>query len=123
MKLYLVDEGMLLSERDPEFEHYNTVYDQKHGYFDENQYYESTSENAIFAACFYVFQGKPGTYAVVTVQDGFDDSVVENISEISVENADYSVENIIFSICKDESGKILFPFISSTDNKKGVDSI
>lgn len=39
MRVYLIDEGILLTENDKEFESYATVYDKKYGYYDEGQYY------------------------------------------------------------------------------------
>ena len=37
MKAYLLDEGILLTEKDAKFESYNTVYDKKYGYYEETR--------------------------------------------------------------------------------------
>ena len=46
MKAYLVDLGFLLDKTDKEFSFYASVYDHKHAYYDINQYYVKTLEEA-----------------------------------------------------------------------------
>ena len=47
MRAYLIDEGILLTEEDEEFESYATVYNKKYGYYDEGQYYVKDEQRAI----------------------------------------------------------------------------
>ena len=46
MKAYLVDIGILLDYDDKEFDAYACVYDKRWGYYDTNQYYVPTLEQA-----------------------------------------------------------------------------
>ena len=46
MKVFLVEVGILLDETDKEFDAYSTVYDKKHGYFDENTIPKTVLNNA-----------------------------------------------------------------------------
>lgn len=107
-----LDVGVLLTETDSEFEYYNCAYDCKYGYYDENQiaYKESDKKDAIKYAKEYVQNGCNMTYAVLTNQgecangnDGeFDDGCVEDF--------DYHVRDIIYSVAKID-GKIVENFI------------
>lgn len=117
MLLYLIDIGILLENEDPEFEYYNIVYDHKYGYYDKNQYYKKSKDVAIKEAMEYVKNGPVGAYAVVTLQDGFDDNMKDDdIAELNIESPDYIVSAVIYSIKKDKDEKLLESFIM-TDSK------
>lgn len=101
MKAYLVDVGILLSSKDEEFDFYSCVYDHKYGYYDENQYYVSTQEEAIRQALEYVKQGVDGTYGVVSVTT-LDNVTKEDIDNgnVDVSDEDYTKENICAGYAK-----------------------
>lgn len=109
MKAYLLDEGILLTEKDAEFEHYNIVYDHKYGYYDEGQCYVATMEDAINQAMQYVKEGVEKTYAVVS-NTTLDDDIDINDDELCVEDEEYIVDNIVYSVAK-INGKIVENFI------------
>ncbi len=66
MIAYLVDVGVLLSDEHEEFDSYAIVYDKCHGYYDENQFYTKTREEAIEYVKKYVDNGVDTTYGVVS---------------------------------------------------------
>lgn len=66
MTAYLVDVGILLSKENKEFDFYASVYDKKHGYYDENQFYTRTKKEAIEYVKKYVDDGVETTYGVVS---------------------------------------------------------
>jgi hypothetical protein len=109
MRAYLLDVGILLTEKDTEFESYNTVYDKKYGYYDEGQCYIATEDEAIKQAKQYVVDGVENTYAVVS-NTTLDDDIDINDDELCVEDEEYITDNIVYSVAK-INGKIVENFI------------
>ena len=99
MRAYLLDEGILLTEKDAEFESYNTVYDKKYGYYDEGQCYIAAEDEAIKQAKQYVTEGIENTYAVVS-NTTLDDDVDINDEELCVDYEEYITDNIVYSVAK-----------------------
>ena len=101
MKTYLVDVGVLLTDKDKEFEFYSCVYDHKYGYFDENQYYVSTKEKAIKEVKEYVENGVEGTYGIVNLTN-LDNVTAQDIDDGNVDVSDekYLIENICVGYAK-----------------------
>ena len=66
MTAYLVDVGILLPSDHEEFDCYANVYDKKHGYYDEDQFYTRTKKEAIEYVKKYVDDGVETTYGVVS---------------------------------------------------------
>lgn len=107
IRAYLIDEGILLTEENKEFELYATVYDKKYGYYDEGQYYVKNRTEAIKEARKYVEDGVENTYAIVsntTLPEDFD------FDEDCVECEEYILDNVIYSIAK-LNGKIIENFL------------
>lgn len=88
MKAYLVDVGVLLTEKDEEFDFYSCVYDHKYGYYDENQYYVSTKEKAKKAIKEYVKNGVEGTYGIVSLTLLDDNITKQDIDDGNVDVSD-----------------------------------
>lgn len=106
-KAYLIDVGILLDPSDKEIDAYNTVYDKKHGYYDENQYYKANLQQAIREANDYVNAGVDQTYAIVS------ETMVPNYSKLTdtpVENESYNIENVVYSVAK-LNGQVVPNFI------------
>ena len=111
--IYCLDIGILLSSDEAEYEAYNSVYDKKYGYYDENQiaYREQDLQKAIDYAKEYVNDGVDMTYAIITFQgildyeEPFDDGLVEGF--------DYQPEDIYYSIAK-INGDIIENFVINT---------
>lgn len=110
MKVYLLDEGILLTEKDEDFESYNIVYDKKYGYYDEGQCYVATLEDAINQAKQYVSEGVDNTYAVVS-NTILNDDIDINDDDLCVENEEYLLEDVVYSVAK-INGNIIENFIS-----------
>lgn len=111
MTLFLVDEGALLEENDEEFASYNSVYDHKYGYYDIEQSFFKTLDEAKNEARRYINSVEYG-YAVVTEQSGYDDDLTdEGLNEVPVSEADYDVSNVVFSIRKDPNGTMTEGFV------------
>lgn len=106
-KAYLIDVGILLDSSDKEVDAYNTVYDKKHGYYDENQYYKAYLQQAIREANAYVNAGVDQTYAVVSKTMVPDYSKLE---DTPVEGESYNLENVVYSVAK-LNGKVVPNFI------------
>lgn len=117
MKVFLLDEGVLLSSESDYFDCYNMVYDKKWGYHDEGQCYIKDKETAINDAINYVEKGVEKTYAVIT-STIIDDSA--DLDDCPVEDEDYDVNDIIFSVAK-INGEIVFGFIDTP--KKRIQEI
>lgn len=109
MKVFLLDEGVLLSSESDYFDCYNMVYDKKWGYHDEGQCYIKDKETAINDAINYVKEGVEKTYAVIT-STIIDDSA--DLDDCPVEDENYDVNDIIFSVAK-INGEIVFGFIDT----------
>lgn len=108
MRAYLLDEGILLSENDDEFEDYATVYDKKYGYYDEGQCYIKSETEAIENARAYVEAGVDNTYTIVSktwLPNDFD------FDEGCVEDETYNVEDVIYSVAK-INGEIIENFLA-----------
>jgi len=119
MNAYLIDEGVLLSPEDEEFEAYSQVYNNLYGFYDEGQYYETNKLVAIANARKYVEAGVERTYAIVSITwlpDNFD------FEDGYVEDETYQTEDVVYSVAKID-GEIVEDFLSrpnlfSTQNKK-----
>lgn len=108
MRVYLLEEGVLLEKSNSDYSSYNNVYDKLHGYYDEGQCYEESLEKAIAHAKYYVAMGVDGTYAVVSNATIDDD--IDNIDELDVQDEEYIVDNVVYSIAKID-GEIVENFI------------
>lgn len=99
MTAYLVDVGILLSDDDKEYDNYAIVYDKCHGYYDENQFYTRTKEEAIEYVKDYIKRGvdEINAYGVVSETNIIDDYDFENddIGEKSYHPAD-----VVYSLAK-----------------------
>ncbi len=102
-KVYLVEVGVLVGEDNPEYGFYSQIYDKKHGFYDEEQFYARTLADAIAYAKQYVAVGVDNTYAVVS-EAFLDDEVVdasnEPYIEADVEDESYALEDVVFSTAK-----------------------
>ena len=109
-EVYLVDEGVLLTKNDREFEGYNSVYDKnnsvydkKYCYYDEDQYYVSDLETAIKDAKEYIENGAVGAYAIVSKSAINVDCIVE---ETPVEGETYFMDSVVYSVVKADDGVV-----------------
>ena len=107
MVVYLVDAGILLSQDDEEYICYNHVYDKKHGYYDEIQYYVKDKADAIQEAKSYVENGVENTYAVVSISVVPDDYDFE---EGYVFDECYQLADVEYSVAK-INGEIVEHFV------------
>lgn len=108
MNAFIVDEGILLTKRPPEFARYAGVYDKNYGYYDENQYYLLSEQDAIAQARQYVESGVENTYAIVsrtTLDDGVDPA------DCIVCFEDYSASDVVYSVAKLD-GQIVEGFVA-----------
>ena len=108
MKVYLVDEGILLTKENKEFDAYAIVYDKKYGYYDTAQYYVKNKTDAIKCAKAYVEENGENTYAIVSNTGVRSDFDFENGY---VEGETYFAENVIYSVAK-INGEIVENFMS-----------
>lgn len=112
-KAYLIEVGVLLTQKDPEWKSYNRVYDKQWGYYDEDQYFTLPTGNEKMERLkeevySYVRNGMPLTYGIISATM-VDDSVTEEQCElrsVSLENEEYKKEDVLFSVMKDANGII-----------------
>ena len=99
MTAYLVDVGILLSDDDKEYDNYAIVYDKCHGYYDENQFYTRTKEEAIEYVKDYIKRGvdEINAYGVVSETNIIDDYDFEN-DDIGEES--YHPADVVYSLAK-----------------------
>ena len=101
MKVYLVEVGVLLNKDDKEFDYYSTAYDEKHGYYDENQFYQIDYGEALQYVQDYVKNGVNNIYGIIseTELDGeFTQKELDN--DVCVEGEFYEVGDVKYSLCK-----------------------
>lgn len=109
MKAYLVDEGILLTKEDKEFDFYACVYDKKYGYYDDCQYYVKEMQVAIRDARKNVEKGAEKTYVIISSTLVSSDYDFEN--DDCVESESYSVDDVVYSIAK-INGEIVENFLN-----------
>ena len=99
MTAYLVDVGILLSDDDKEYDNYAIVYDKCHGYYDENQFYTKTKEEAIEYVKDYIKRGvdEINAYGVVSETNIIYDYDFEN-DDIGEES--YHPADVVYSLAK-----------------------
>lgn len=97
-KCYMLETGVLLNEKDEEFEKYSQVYDKNHGYYDEYQGYVLDLDEAKKQADAYVKEGNATTYAIVCETTIADDIPDEAVGLLPVENVNYTLDNVVYAI-------------------------
>ena len=116
--VYLVDMGVLIKEGEDEFESYNSVYDKKYGYYDDNQYYSNDNLEKIKTLCReWLEDCKDGNpYAIISLTQ-ISDYVVDalykeggDLDDLPVEDESYDVGSIVYSIARIDD-KIVEDFI------------
>lgn len=104
MKVYFIEVGILCNPNDVD-EIYSSVYDKKYGYYDENQYYVLTKEEAIKQVNDYVNNGVIGTYGIIQESD-VDNCVYQQIVNDDCVEIDetYFPQDVMYSIRKTKNG-------------------
>ena len=99
MTAYLVDVGILLPDDDKEYNNYAIVYDKCHGYYDENQFYTRTKEEAIEYVKDYIKRrgDEINAYGVVSETNIIYDYDFEN-DDIGEES--YHPADVVYSLAK-----------------------
>lgn len=98
MTAYLVDVGVLLDDDHEEYDAYAIVYDKAYGYYDENQFYTKTKEEAIEYVKDYIEKGVVGTYGVVSETTRLYDYDFENQDDFGPET--YHPADVVYSLAK-----------------------
>lgn len=98
MIAYLVDVGILLDDDHEEYDAYAIVYDKCYAYYDENQFYTKTKEEAIKYVKKYIEKGVVGTYGVVSETTRPYDYDFENGEEFGPET--YHPADVVYSLAK-----------------------
>lgn len=122
MKLYRLEVGVLIDESNEDYIWYNTVYDHKHGYYDEDSYFSFHAEELKEVAKKYVKNGVDNTYGVITEFDfeladlgndvEYAYSIMKEVIETwyiedwvgllqCLDDKDmYDIERVVYSLCK-----------------------
>lgn len=120
-KIYQYEVGILLDKDNPEYDSYSMVYDGQHGFYNEDWGVELNLDEAKKYVQNYVNEGKPNTYGIISEIEVSDEELADiqkNIEdngyfETSDYEADYSVDNIIYSLYKSDD-KIIENFINNS---------
>lgn len=120
-KVYLVEWGYFLAKDSVEYEKYSNVYDKKNAYYDEMQYYSTLDLETLINNLTYTMKHstRRNAYLIISYQCMLSSFNVESIgSDEELNNyyfdtwdLDYSAENVVFSIWKDENGTMYINFI------------
>lgn len=120
-KVYLVEWGYLLAEDSVEYEYYSNAYDKKNAYYDEDQCYSTLDLETLIKniTCTMKHTTSKNAYAIVSYQCMLSSFNVESIGSdeelnnyyFDTSDLDYSAENVVFSIWKDENGTMYINFI------------
>ena len=110
-KCYLVEVGILLDPTDSEYKMYKNpkVYGGTRAYYDENQYYVLSKEEAVRDVSEYVKNGNPNTYGIVskTFIPEINALEMENGGDAPyVEDESYGLNGVIYAVYKNEDGNI-----------------
>lgn len=113
-KIYQYEVGVLLDKDDEEYEDYCDVWDKKYGYYNEDWGIELNLEQAKKYIQDYVQNGVDRTYGIISeiiISDEEYEECKENIEkngycEIADYDVDYSLENVIYSLCKNKENFI-----------------
>lgn len=108
MTAYLVDVGILLDDDHDEYDAYAIVYDKAYAYYDENQFYTKTKQEAIKYVKKYIKEGVVGTYGVISETNIPYDYDFES-GEFGPET--YHPADVVYSIAKFD-GEIKENFVS-----------
>jgi len=83
-QLYKCEVGVLLTEKDKEFESYRHVYTKNFGFYDEDNSYFKHLAEAVRYGTKYIQEGVKMTYAVITSDsyDGDDEALVSLVDAI-----------------------------------------
>lgn len=117
---YEVEVGVLLTQKDDEYDAYkfDTVYGGKYSFYDEDQYAIDSKDldKEQKAVTDYVKEGVNGTYGIIKGPYELDD----NGSVEDIEDFDYDINSVVFSVCKTQKGKIVTDFLNK-DIKESKD--
>lgn len=106
---YLLDCGYLLSKDNENYERY-ACYDENYGYFDELQEYDSNLSQTIKKAKAYV-NDSINKYAVVSKAKKTTILSVPSMDDVIIDDCNFNVEDIVYSIMSNNEGKIIENFI------------
>lgn len=110
-KIYQYEIGVLLDKSDEEYEIYSQVWDKKHGYYNTDWGIELTLEDAKQLIQDYVNNGAQGSYGIISevpISNEIYNKIIRNVEENGYfsdyvwYDADYSLDNVIYSLTKDE---------------------
>lgn len=113
-KVYQYEVGILLDKDNEEFEDYSTVYDKKHGYYNEDWGVELTLEKAKEYVKDYVDDGVDKTYGIVSELEISDEEYEEILEDIENNGyydtsnfvLEYSLDIVCYSLYKDKENII-----------------
>lgn len=125
--IYKVEVGVLLPQDHDEFDCYSEVYDEKHGYYDENVLFFLEEERAIHYANEYIKDGVVNTYGIVkeliydaeefygdTYKEYEEEDIRSIKEELYLENYvdlfcsdNWNMDGIIYAKYKDEKSNIV----------------
>lgn len=112
-KVLFVEIGILLQKDNEAFSSYNQVYDKKYGYYDEDQFFVKTIQEGKEYINDYIKNGVINTYGIISLIEISKDTPIEELNnEVPFSIVKYNVEDVVYSICKDENNTIIENFIN-----------
>lgn len=93
--LYKVEVGVLLDKDNTDYECYNSVYDKKNAYYDENVVFELDYMRALEYAKYYVDNGVNGTYAIISKLKYNSKQLYGGCNDEEIDIVSYDLNNIL----------------------------
>jgi len=108
---YSVEVGVLIPQTHEEFKAYSMVYDEKNGFYDENQWASIDLQKAAEEVMDYVKHGVNNTYGTISIAGLCEVVGDESESDLfDIVDPSYTLEYLYYSVAKID-GKIVENFI------------
>lgn len=93
--LYKIEVGVLLEKDNTDYKCYNSVYDKKNAYYDENVAFELDYARALEYAKNYVDNGVNGTYAIISKLKYNSKQLYGGCNDEEIDIVSYDLNNIL----------------------------
>ena len=113
-KIYTYELGILLDKSNPEYDYYSNVWDRNYGYYDETIGALVDFDEAKKEVIDYVKNGVKNTYGIICERH-VDETVYNEIKNgEDYDDYSYDIEDVVYSIYKNNEGNIIENFLKDT---------
>lgn len=124
-KIFQVEVGVLLNRKNPEYECYNSVWDNNNGYYNEDFFCSVNEKEAKAFLDKYLKSGTINTYGILVKNFVGEEEFKEIASgeDDGFDYMNYSINNIIYSAYKNDNNEIITNFIDTTNVAKTLEEL